>query len=196
MYLGSLSDEKFVNDCLSAVEDESHEFPGITSWAKIKALLFGLQSELPEIPLFYSLAGLAGVMKVSPPKLRVFQYFLERLGYRVGGSHRTPNVIKTNAPSNVVYDLMRMYIRTTGIKAQPIVAGLTERPISLEIPADLEELDWNMKINEKRTKVAIHLPNPKRFWGPKPRAVIMADGNTAKKQKLIEATAKDSVSLY
>ena len=192
MYLGSLSDEKFVNDCFSAVENESHEFPGITSWAKIKALLFGLQSELPDVPLFYSLAGLAGVMKVSPPKLRVFQFFLERLGYRAGGSHRTPNVIKTNAPSSVVYDLMRMYIKTTGIKAQPIVPGLIEKPISLELPEDLEELDWNMKIDDKKTKVAIHLPNPKRFWGPKARAVITADGNTAKKQKLIEAVAKNS----
>ena len=185
MYTGSLCNEEFVDACISAIEDEAEEFPGITSWAKMKGLLFGLKSELPDVPLFYSLAGLSGAFKASPPKLRVFMYILEKLGYRVGGSHRTPNVIKTDAPSGVVYDLFRMYIKNAGVKAKPLVQQLLEKAISSSFPEELDELDWNMKIEESKDKVAIFLPNPKRGWGPKARAVIAADGNTAKKQKLL-----------
>ncbi len=182
MYIGPLMESSFISSCLSVVDSqEKHElFPGVTSWAKIKALMHGLMSELPDVPLFYSLRSLAGSVKVSPPKLRVFKFYLEKLGFRVGASHRTPNVIKTDAPASVVFDLLRMYFMWTkpGCSDLP---KLISKHLSTNIPEDLE-IDWTIKVEDSR-ETPIYLPNPQRCWGPKQRAVA-SDGNSAKKLKL------------
>lgn len=179
MYTGPLHDGAFTTALLNPNRDE---FPGVTSWDKITALMHGLQSELPEVPLFYSIRTLAGSVKVSPPKLRVFKFFIEQLGYRVGGSHRTPNTFKTDAPHSVVFDLLRLYVRTVESKKSQQDIALLQKEISTVIPDSLE-MDWNMKVDD-RSGPAIYLPNPKRFWGPKQRAVA-SEGNSAKKLKLL-----------
>jgi tRNA (guanine26-N2/guanine27-N2)-dimethyltransferase len=179
MYLGALHDETFSSELLDPKIDD---FPGITSWAKIKALMNGLHSELPDVPLFYSLRSMSGCVKVSPPKLRVFKLFLQQLGYRVGGSHRTPNVFKTDAPHSVVFDLLRLYVESTGAKKKED-NKLLQKNITTEIPESLN-LDWNMKIDDKN-EPSIFLPNPTPFWGPKQRAVA-SEGNSAKRLKLKE----------
>lgn len=178
MYLGPLMDETFVDNCLVVLEDEQDKFPGITSWAKIRGLLFGLKSELIDVPLFYTVPGLTSSVKISPPKLKVFAFYLRALGYRVGGSHRTPNSIKTDAPGEVVFDLLRLYCEAHPSRNQlkPKLPQILEKPITVKIPQDID-IDWNRKI-ENEDRVPIYLPNPKPFWGPKPKAITAHEDNT------------------
>jgi hypothetical protein len=36
-------------------------------------------------------------------------------GYKVSGSHCSPKAIKTNAPSSVVWDILRAYVKTNPV---------------------------------------------------------------------------------
>lgn len=168
IWSGPLYDAAFVDSCISTIEDEQSAFPGITAWAKVKALMFGLKSELINVPLFYTIPGLMQAVKVSPPKLRVMLHFLRALGFKAGGSHRTPNAIKTDAPASVVFDLVRLYVQSLGTTAKTTLPQILAKPITTVIPDELE-IDFNIKVDDDRS-VPIYLPNPAAFWGPKPRA--------------------------
>jgi tRNA (guanine26-N2/guanine27-N2)-dimethyltransferase len=181
MYLGPLLDEQFVK-WIKAVDQSP--FPGVTSWAKVNALMHGLLSDFPEVPLFFSLRSLAGCLKISPPKLRVFRVYIEKLGYRVGGRHRTPNVIKTDAPSSAVFDLRRLYFQPTAVEGKEEIPKLMLESVTTQIPDDLQ-IDWSIKVDDSR-EAAIYLPNPKANWGPKQRAAA-SEGNSAKRRKLVES---------
>ena len=111
MWAGPIYDPEFVD---LALELKTEEFPGISSWTKIRGLLTGLKSELVDVPLFYTIPGLVQTLKCSPPKLGIFGQYLTQLGYRVGASHRVPNSVKTDAPPSVVYDLLRMHVAIGG----------------------------------------------------------------------------------
>lgn len=171
MWTGQLFDEQFIDICIDLVESSETEtpcFPGISSWPKIQGLLHGLRSELVDVPLFFSLPAIAQAAKCSPPRLRCMQYFLRQLGYRVGGSHRTTNVVKTDAPPAVLFDLFRLFILQSGIVPKtPLVPELVNRPISTVFP---EEFDFLKDFAPTEKSVPIHLPNPTAFWGPKPMA--------------------------
>jgi tRNA (guanine26-N2/guanine27-N2)-dimethyltransferase len=169
MWIGPIYDELFIEKCIDVVENEKIEFEGISSWAKINGLLYGLRGELVDIPLFYSLPAITQSIKCSPPKLRFVQYFLRALGYRVGGSHRQTNVVKTDAPARVVFDLIRLFVQQTGLVIKnPLVPELLSQPITTEFS---HEIDFTLAdVPSETREVAIHLPNPKAFWGPKPMA--------------------------
>lgn len=182
MYTGALCDDKFVDACLDIIEDEQSMFPGITSWTKLKGLLFGIKSELAcATPLFYTIPGLTRSVRVSPPKLQSFYYWLNQLGYKVCGSHRTPNAIKTNAPSSVVFDLLRIYCSNINITTQSSGTGedgirckILNKAITMKIPEEMK-IDFTVKFDsdteKSKSKIPIYIPNPTPFWGPKPRAV-------------------------
>ena len=168
IWTGPLYDPEYVDRCISVIEDERDAFPGLSAWAKVKGLMFGLKQELVDVPLFYTIPGLMQAVKVSPPKLKVMLHFLRALGFRAGGSHRTPNAIKTDAPASVVFDLVRLYVQSLGTTAKAILPQILSKPITTPIPDELE-LDFNIKVDDDRA-VPIYLPNPAAFWGPKPRA--------------------------
>jgi tRNA (guanine26-N2/guanine27-N2)-dimethyltransferase len=180
MYTGPLCEDEFVNSCLDVIEDEKNKFPGVSSWVKLKGLLYGIKTELKNVPLFYTIPGLTRSFKVSPPKLRVFYHWLKQLGFQVSGSHTTPNAIKTDAPASVVFDLVRIYVQ------QLSPSHSLEKAISLQIPEGIE-IDFNIKLEESKNsmeKIPIYIPNPAAFWGPKPRAQQSTGTNDFKRQKV------------
>jgi tRNA (guanine26-N2/guanine27-N2)-dimethyltransferase len=169
IWTGPIYDEEFVEKCMDIVDNEREVFDGITSWTKINGLLHGLRNELVDIPLFYSIPALVQAVKCSPPKLRVFAHYLREMGYRVGGSHRTTNSVKTDAPSSVVFDLLRSFVSASNRleNLKPMVPEILDKPITT---LDGIDIDWNIKLDAPKSHVPIYLPNPKAFWGPKARA--------------------------
>ena len=186
MWIGPIYDPIFIEKCIDVVDNERDSFPGITSWAKINGLLHGLRSELIDVPLFYSIPGLVQAIKCSPPKLRVFQHYLSLLGYRVGASHRTTNAIKTDAPSVVVFDILRNFVQFSKFSSlKPMVPEILEKKIITNLP---DNIDWNIKIAGSASHVPIYLPNPKAFWGPKQRALT-----TVEQERLVGSTKKTKI---
>lgn len=82
-----------------------------TVHAKLKGVLNAILVELPDIPLFYNLTSLCSHARISMIKMTKFKSALLNLGYRVGIFHREPLSVKTDAPSSVVHDIIRAWIR-------------------------------------------------------------------------------------
>ncbi|GAB4830749.1 hypothetical protein Ancab_004781 [Ancistrocladus abbreviatus] len=126
--------------------------------------------ELPDIPLFLSLHNLCATLKCTSPSAVIFRSAVLNAGYRISGTHVNPLGLKSDAPMNVIWDIMRCWVKNHPVKAQP-----RDQPGSL-ILAKEPELQANFTravaslSKAQAKKVARFLPNPERNWGPKLRA--------------------------
>ena len=123
------------------------------------------------MPLFYDLGGLSGTLRCTVPKQVQVRSALLNLGYRVSISHANPNAIKTNAPAQVVWDIMRTWVKEApvkNIKAGAPAAVLLERPITTENISF--EIHPEAVPQSRKTGITRFPENPAPNWGPKARA--------------------------
>ena len=174
MWTGPIYDPSFLDACINA-SDQIGDFPYITSWDKIRGLLYGLRKELPDVPLFYTLPGLMSLVKAQEPKLKVFKAQLRRLGYRVSHSHRDATAIKTDAPVNKLFDVVRLWAKLKDVKPKEAKAVKILSKVVAEDISSVVDFDKCEDDEDDERPVAMFLPNPESHWGPK---------KAAKKQRL------------
>lgn len=75
-----------------------------------KCFLFVLQ-ELPDVPLFLSLHNLCATLKCTSPSAVIFRSAVINAGYRISGTHVNPLGLKTDAPMDIIWDIMRCWVR-------------------------------------------------------------------------------------
>ena len=66
--------------------------------------------ELLDVPLYLSLHSLCSTLKCTSPSASLFRYAVVNAGYRISGSHASRLGLKTDAPMNVVWDIMRCWV--------------------------------------------------------------------------------------
>lgn len=66
--------------------------------------------ELHDIPLFLSLHNLCATLKCTSPSAVIFRSAVINAGYRISGTHVNPLGLKTDAPMNVIWDIMRCWV--------------------------------------------------------------------------------------
>lgn len=66
--------------------------------------------ELPDIPLFLSLHNLCATLKCTSPSAVIFRSAVINAGYRISGTHVNPLGLKTDAPMDVIWDIMRSWV--------------------------------------------------------------------------------------
>ncbi|CAA0828306.1 Probable tRNA (guanine(26)-N(2))-dimethyltransferase 2 [Striga hermonthica] len=136
----------------------------------ISAVLTTISEELPDVPLFLSLHNLCATLKCTSPSAVIFRSAVINAGYRISGSHVNPLGMKTDAPMNVIWDIMRCWVKSHPVKPQPEdQAGsviLAKEPI---LQANFMRAVASLSKAQAK-KVARFLPNPERYWGPKVRA--------------------------
>ena len=75
-------------------------------------------------PFFFNLNAIAQVLHTQPIPCSMFRDTLGRIGYQSTHSHTNPNSIRTEAPWNIVWDVMREWVRQKcPIKAGALRAG-------------------------------------------------------------------------
>lgn len=94
------------------------ELPHVTQWPKITGILTAASEELDE-PLYLMLPHICGAMGISCMTQRLMRGALLKLGAAHDGSsnadwlashfHREPNAIKTSAPVDAVFDIVRWW---------------------------------------------------------------------------------------
>lgn len=77
----------------------------VNSW-----MIWCLQ-ELPDMPLFLSLHNLCATLKCTSPSAVIFRSAVINAGYRISGTHVNPLGLKTDAPMDVIWDIMRCWVR-------------------------------------------------------------------------------------
>ncbi|KAK8977050.1 hypothetical protein V6N11_019718 [Hibiscus sabdariffa] len=136
-----IHDQEWVTAILADVKSIKDRYP---AYDRISAVLTTISEELPDVPLFLSLHNLCSTLKCTSPSAVIFRSAVINAGYRISGTHVNPLGLKSDAPMDVIWDIMRCWANFARA-----VASLSKA---------------------QAKKVARFLPNPERHWGPKLRA--------------------------
>ncbi|KAF1877591.1 hypothetical protein Lal_00040307 [Lupinus albus] len=162
-----IHDQEWVTSMLADVKSMKARYP---AYDRISAVLTTISEELPDVPLFLSLHNLCATLKCTSPSAIMFRSAVINAGYRISGTHVNPLGLKSDAPMDVIWDIMRCWVKTHPVKAQtedlPGSVILAKEPV---LQANFTRAVASLSKAQAK-KVARFLPNPERHWGPKLRA--------------------------
>ncbi|RDX84674.1 putative tRNA (guanine(26)-N(2))-dimethyltransferase 2 [Mucuna pruriens] len=162
-----IHDQEWVAAILADVKSAKDRYP---AYDRISAVLTTISEELPDVPLFLSLHNLCATLKCTSPSAIIFRSAVINAGYRISGTHVNPLGLKSDAPMDVIWDIMRCWVKNHPVKPQPADQSgsiiLAKEPV---LQANFARAVTSLSKAQAK-KVARFLPNPERHWGPKLRA--------------------------
>jgi tRNA (guanine26-N2/guanine27-N2)-dimethyltransferase len=128
LWLGPLHDKAVVNEAIKRLEalqelhntseetegatfDKNITFGHLKMYKELHGLLTSCEEELDDVPLYYTMSNLAHTLSCQTPPINIFKSALINAGYRVSGYHKDAEAVKTDAPSSVVWDVMRAWCK-------------------------------------------------------------------------------------
>jgi tRNA (guanine26-N2/guanine27-N2)-dimethyltransferase len=190
MWLGKLHDQDVIKTALERLSHESGSSPKmelIATRKRLQGLLTSVSEEI-DTPLYHTLPDLCRSLHVNSPPLKQIKAAIFNAGYQVSGYHKEPNAIKTNAPNEVVWDIMRTWAKEnppmkTPAEGSPAAKILSQEPV---IKVDFT-IPQSMQGN---SKVSRFPQNPEKHWGPKRKAsgVVKSDDEPSAKKAAASKT--------
>merc|ERR1712166_575836 len=115
--------------------------------------------------------GMCRVLKSTTPPAILVRSALLNAGYKVSQTHTAANGIKTDAPMEVVWDILRCYVKQNPLKKPSAENSPAARILAIEpkLEADFTKAKGSVT-SAKATGVAKFLKNPEANWGPGTRA--------------------------
>uniref|UniRef100_A0A1B6IPS7 tRNA (guanine(26)-N(2))-dimethyltransferase n=1 Tax=Homalodisca liturata TaxID=320908 RepID=A0A1B6IPS7_9HEMI len=158
---------KFLESMLKVVENGR-----FTTSKRMQGMLEVIREELPEVPLYYTISGLCTKLHCQAIPLIDIRSAILNTGYRVSSSHAAPTAIKTNAPSKIIWDIMRCWVHMNPVSQKRLVTGSVAAAIILEPPNLIANFDIHPKARPSSSmrKLLRYQPNPEKNWGPGMRA--------------------------
>ncbi|KAL7580237.1 hypothetical protein ACA910_012976 [Epithemia clementina (nom. ined.)] len=202
MWTGPLHDAEFIQralDRLSAKEDDQAKGRGYYSCLKylstkdrLRGLLLSCRDEIPDAPLFYRMSDMSRTLHVSTPPMLMVRNALSNAGYVMSAYHKDPQAVKTNAPNQVMWDIMRTWYQqqhppdSESKKKIPKSGSVEEKILSRPIETKIDFLkpsnsNSGGRSEETQEHVARFPKNPQSHWGPKKAAT---GGNKRKASEL------------
>ena len=186
-WLGPLHDQDVVREALGRLSDPDCTAPNMKLIATRKRLL-GLLTSVSEeldVPLFYSLPDICKKLHCSSPPMKQFKAAIVNAGYKVSGYHKDPNAIKTDAPHNVIWDIMRTWIKDRSpLKKEPQKESAAAKILAVEpttkvdfTPPTTKTNDATTKFSSSDEKISRFPLNPQTHWGPKRKASNKVQGS-------------------
>eukprot|EP01065_Artemidia_motanka_P005856 TRINITY_DN12837_c0_g1_i1.p1 TRINITY_DN12837_c0_g1~~TRINITY_DN12837_c0_g1_i1.p1 ORF type:complete len:677 (+),score=241.63 TRINITY_DN12837_c0_g1_i1:101-2131(+) len=207
-------DRQFVEGCIEHLDANSEQF---TAKERVRGLLAAARDELSDCPLYYHLPSVCSHLKAQTLQARSFIAALHELGYRTSEVHCNKDGIKTDAPPEVVYDVLRCWIRddpTRSAATDPQKGTVTVPPADAPRPPHYAPAPRTKHPAEGILSVAPRVDvrvekgkaapksKEKKFvlnpegWGPKARAkAIAADDDQAMEEDEDEAGEDLSAQL-
>lgn len=162
-----IHDQAWVSSILAGVKATMERYP---AYDRISAVLTTISEELPDVPLFLSLHNLCATLKCTSPSAVIFRSAVINAGYRISGTHVEPLGLKSDAPMDVIWDIMRCWVKSHPVKAQaPDQSGSVILAKEPTLQANFARAVASLSKSQAK-KVARFLPNPESHWGPKLRA--------------------------
>lgn len=161
IHIGPLHDMDFVEYC-SDVCNREDTLPHLTCRKKLDGLLRAMSTECNDCVLYYSCTRLVKSLRLTQISVRKFRGTLRSLGYRASHFHRDPDAIKTDAPNEVVFDLLRAWAKEHPPQKSGVAAKLLEKEIHLPLP-----IEW---VTEEDGQHGMFLSTPTESQGPMHRA--------------------------
>lgn len=157
-------------DFLMKVEDELRRKEyNLNTKDKIQSMLFNLRNEL-DIPLFYSMPSMCKKLNLPIPKRKVFEEAIISNGYEVTYSHTDPDGLKTNAPSELIWDVLRNWARFKQINCETNPGTVRHRILSKQIKYKIDVDQITRSQYTVKEKIKRFHSNPEKYWGPASKA--------------------------
>lgn len=197
VWINPMHDVNFVQRLIRRVT-ESPELYGTSK--RMLGILHMLDEEL-EVPLYFLLDRLASTVRVSTPSMLNFRSALLNAGHRVSLSHACKNSIKTDAPMDFIWDIIRTW-KLQNPSKRPLEPGSPGEYIMRTEPSSPVNFSIHPDANpsSREQQLLRYQVNPEPCWGPKARAKtsLWADREVEKsrrlqgKRKLKEAPSNDT----
>ncbi|CAN6318963.1 unnamed protein product [Urochloa humidicola] len=159
-----IHDKEWASSILSNIHVMRDSYP---AYAKISAILTSVSEELPEAPLFVSLHNLCAILKCTNPTMVMLHSAIRSAGFQTSGSHVDPLALKTNAPMSVIWDIMRCWVNLHPVKHR---TGNHPGNVILSQEPKLQANFSQAPETSVPKKCPRFVPNPEKFWGPRPKA--------------------------
>lgn len=160
-----LHDPDAVKAIFDGIKANKEQYP---AHAKVLGLLTAVQEELLDSPLYYTISSLARTFKATSPKMALLRNALVNAGYAASPTHCNKEGIKTDAPPQVVFDIMRCWVKKNAVRPKDPDSYqakiLAKEP---ELQADFSTAAGAMS-GAKANKQTRFVENPEN-WGPRPR---------------------------
>ncbi|CAK1581309.1 unnamed protein product [Parnassius mnemosyne] len=166
-----IHDEVFVSRVLSHVQDNPQLFG---TGKRIEGVLSMVREELQEVPLYYTLDKLFGRVHLETMPMLVMRSAILNAGYKVSYSHASKLSIKTAAPAQVIWDIIRTWEKTHPVKAAKLEADPVSRYIlrqEIKTAIDLSERGDANPTSRRDGRLRFQF-NPAPHWGPGSRAAV------------------------
>jgi tRNA (guanine26-N2/guanine27-N2)-dimethyltransferase len=163
-----IHDDKFVEKMLQHVKENESCYG---THRRMEGMLSVIKEEI-DAPFYWTLARLCGTLHCnSIPILDLFSAILNA-GYQVSASHAGKQSIKTDAPSNVMWDIMRAWVKKNPVVMNNIAENSPARVILAKEPTIQVDFTRHPKaMAESRAEHLVRYQvNPTANWGPKARA--------------------------
>lgn len=106
---------------------------------RVAAILRVVDEEIRDVPLFLHLPTMCKILRVSSPPAASVRSVLVEKGYKVSQSHTDPQAIKTDAPAELVWDILRVWAKKAG---SPILKMLAKE--------DSEKVNGESEVNGEK----------------------------------------------
>lgn len=143
---------------------------------RITGMLNVVKEELPDVCLYYSIAKMCSILKLEViPVLKIRSALLEN-NYRVSFSHACKISIKTDAPTSVLWDILRCWAKEHPVNKKRFIEST---PLKAILSVEPKKIYTFEKIHPdanpmSRKYALVRFPeNPAAHWGPGTRATLM-----------------------
>ncbi|KAI8320465.1 N2,N2-dimethylguanosine tRNA methyltransferase [Martensiomyces pterosporus] len=167
-WLGPLHNKDFVKRMYDSVNKAGKK--GFGTQPRMKGMLKVILEELDDAPFHYTLRELCSAVHTSCPPLVKVNSAILNAGYRVSSVHTRQGSIKTDAPPEVIWDIMRALVKEGGRSSKITEGSPADRILAKEITTKVdftEHKDANPE--SRRIKLVRYQINPEKYWGPKAR---------------------------
>ncbi|KAJ4886338.1 putative tRNA (guanine(26)-N(2))-dimethyltransferase 2 [Raphanus sativus] len=113
-----IHDQEWVTSILNSVKSMKDRYPAYERIFAFSRINREKERELLDVPLFLSLHNLCATLKCISPSAAMFRSAVINANYRISGTHVNPLGMKTDAPMEVIWDIMRCWVKNHPIKAQ------------------------------------------------------------------------------
>ncbi|KAI6659102.1 tRNA (guanine(26)-N(2))-dimethyltransferase isoform X2 [Oopsacas minuta] len=168
IWLDPIHDLNFVKDVLTSLDVESHQYKTVD---RLNGILTMITEELQDVPLHYTTQQLCTTLNTSMPKTQKLWSAIKNAGYKVSYSHTDKSSLKTNMPSDIMWDFMKCYARSDeAISKIPSEQSpghkIVSTPIKFVADFTLREGVLPMSKVDNMKRFPENPPN----WGPQSRA--------------------------
>lgn len=197
IWTNPLFDPPFLQQMQSEL-DSSQQFG---TFRRMQGMLQLVSEELPDCPLYYQLDRLCCLANCRMPPVKMIRSAIINGGFRVSYSHAYKNTIKTDAPNEFIWCIIKKLaeMHQAKVNQNSPAYKIISKEFDFQIEFDLIEDEAPLSKSQNLLRYQI---NPEENWGPKARPLNKRDkreqnqgkrsskNGTARNWKMIKTVAE------